>query len=191
MCTLRPATKADADSCISLLIHSDLLTTWYGANAERIMQRLFALSDNLFSHKNATVMERNDEVVGLVVDYTYPHYQTQNKATQHHIMQTLNGWAALRLRLVSSLYRVIGMKLGDINPNQHYILILHAPTEVDKNTLMDHVIEKACAAGCKQLVTDVSADDKTAIQRYERWGFQAVRRRWLLFRMEKPIPKRV
>lgn len=185
MSTLRPATASDLEACTGFLTQTTLLTAWYGNHTEALLRALFTQTENLYSFDKATLLEDDGKIVGMLMAYTHTQFEADAPTTRQRILQHLGLWDGLRYRVVSALYGVIGMRLGVIAPHEFYLRCVAGRTDEAAHRLLEHAIQTACQAGCKTLVVDVSADDDAAIKRYEDWGFQAVRRRWLIFRMTR------
>jgi ribosomal protein S18 acetylase RimI-like enzyme len=177
---IRPAMPSDAPRAAALIhLPMDVLANYlFGADdparAIEVLEKLFALPSNRFSHEFSDVLEMNEEVVGLVI--SYPSEILKELAVpMGNQLRELTG--------VNGMFRVLKrsiplMREKETEPDEYYVCTLAVQTEFQSHGLGAHLLahaeSKALGAGLRKSSLQVTLNNGGARRFYERHGYRVM-----------------
>jgi ribosomal protein S18 acetylase RimI-like enzyme len=178
--TLRAATPGDAAIAAELIYGpmGRMADYLFGGDdrdcAIEVLAKLFAQTNNRFSHRFTDVLELNDEVVGMLLSYPaqiLPGLSAPMAKQLHEII----GWGGMARLLRRSAPL---MTLKEYEPDEFYIFTVSVQPAFQSRgfgkQLLVQAENKACAAGLRKCSLGVTVDNIGAVRLYERFNYRIV-----------------
>ncbi len=177
---LQPATPADATAGAELIYRpmGRMADYLFGGDdedrARQVFAKLFRQSQNRFSYEFASVLEFNEEVVGMLLGY--PGEIVSDLATSMaKQLREIIGWGGM-LRLLRRSAPLMALK--EYEADEFYIFTVSVQPDFQGRgfgkQLLLHAEEKARAAGLRKCSLGVTIDNFGAVRLYERFNYRIV-----------------
>ena len=151
-----------------------------GRHAEAAIAEAFLVTGHELSHSHVAMAESNGAIIGIASGYTAETHRLFVK----ELVEPAAGRRRWRYLAVSRLSQRMLRFMNDIPDGDFYIRAIAVDPEYrDKGVgsrLMDHMIDKAGAAGASRLALDVAAKNRDGRRFYERIGMtrESESQRW-------------
>jgi ribosomal protein S18 acetylase RimI-like enzyme len=143
-----------------------------GIKTYAIIADAFLKSNNEYSFENATMIEYQGKIVGMISGYTYAEKQGFKK----NILSEFPRGAKLRILMFSFIGKVLLRFLGPREKDDYYLQSIAVSRQMRGKglgqRLMKHSSEIAIDKGSKTLSLDVSSKNETAIKSYKKFGME-------------------
>ena len=177
---LRAATPADATACAELIYRpmGRMADYLFGGDnedcAREVFTKLFAQSQNRFSHEFASVLELDDEIVGMLLGYP-AEMVSSLAASMAKQLREIIGWGGM-LRLLRRSAPLMTVK--EYETGEFYIFTVSVQPGFQGRgfgkQLLLHAEDKARAAGLQRCSLGVTVDNIGAVRLYERFNYRIV-----------------
>ena len=178
--TLRPATPSDADAAAELIYRpmGRMADYLFGGDdrdcACEVFAKLFAQSQNRFSHEFSTVLELDGEVVGTLLSYP-AEIVSGLAAPMAKQLREIIGWGGM-LRLLRRSAPLMSVK--EYEMDEFYIFTVSVQPGFQGRgfgrQLLMHAEDKSRAAGLRKCSLGVTVDNVGAVRLYERFNYRIV-----------------
>lgn len=177
---LRPAAATDAAVAAELIYQpmGRMADYLFGGDerdcALEVFAKLFAQSENRFSHQFTDVLELGGEVAGLLLSYPAEILGSLSTPMAKQLREIV-GWSGMA-RLVHRSAPL--MILKEYEPDEFYIFTVSVHPNFQQRgfgkQLLKHAEDKAKAAGLRRCSLGVTVDNIGAIRLYERFNYRIV-----------------
>ena len=178
--TLRPAAMTDAPVAAELIYQpmGRMADYLFGGDdrdcALEVFAKLFAQSQNRFSHQFSDMLELGREVAGMLLSYPAGILGGLSAPMAKQLREII-GWGAMA-RLVHRSAPL--MMLKEYEPDEFYIFTVSVHPKFQHRgfgkQLLKHAEDKAKAAGLRKCSLGVTVDNVGAIRLYERFNYRIV-----------------
>jgi len=177
---LHPATPADATAAAELIYRpmGRMADYLFGGDdedcARDVFAKLFRQPQNRFSYEFTSVLELNDEVVGMLLGYP-AEIVSELATSMAKQLREIIGWGGM-LRLLRRSASLMAVK--EYEPDEFYIFTVSVQPRFQGRgfgkELLLHAEDKARAAGLRKCSLGVTVDNLGAIRLYERFNYRIV-----------------
>lgn len=177
---IRPASPDDAEPAAELIYlpMGRLADYLFGFDdpdrARAVLERLFRLEKNRFSHQFSDAAVHRDEVAGLLLAYPARVLPRLKLPMARQLVSILGSISFVRFILRT----VKLMRVREVEPDEFYIFTLSVrPEHQDQgigSRLLEHAEVRTRSAGLENVSLGVTTDNEPAIHFYEKHGFRIV-----------------
>ena len=157
-----------------VLISSDYFNYLFGEKIDKILQNIFIKNSNLFSFENTYIAEYNNNIAGMILSYDFETKQKQNLQTG--ILLFKNNYINFIKNL--NIFLKLNKTVGKLNPNEYYISNIAVYPEYRGNgigkILLEFIEENAIKTNSKKIILDVEAENKIAINLYDKLNYKII-----------------
>jgi ribosomal protein S18 acetylase RimI-like enzyme len=177
---LRPATPGDSNQAAALIYQpmGRMADYIFGGDdrdcALEVFRRLFAQSQNRFSHEFSSVLELDSEVAGLLLAYPAENLAGLAAPMAKQLREII-GWGGM-LRLLRRSMPLMTVK--EYETDEFYIFTVSVHPNFQRRgfgkQLLAHAEDKARAAGLQKCSLGVTIDNAGAVRLYQRHNYRIV-----------------
>jgi ribosomal protein S18 acetylase RimI-like enzyme len=174
---IRAGAATDAADAKGLIYESsqELMAFMFGsrANAEQVLAKLYQLDHGHFSHRFATVVVRESQVVGLQLGYDSEQLARQELLgwAFRFVHSPAPRWWHLLTTVAPTLNKYIPKPTDGMYYINNIVVAKSCRGEGLGKYLIEHTIETARTAGYEGVELDVTTVNESAIRFYKKAGF--------------------
>ena len=143
-----------------------------GSRMNEILAEAYIKLNNEYSFENASVIEYEGTVVGMVSGYTH----SEKKEFTRNILGQFSSGARLNIISFTLIGRILSRFLGPRGQGDYYLQAIALKSEMRGKglgqKLLLHSVETANKKGARTLSLDVSSKNTRAIKSYRRFGMR-------------------
>ncbi len=145
-----------------------------GTKMHEIIAEAYVKSNNEYSFENASIIDYNNTVVGMVSGYTL----AEKEGFKKNILTQFSKGARLRIMVFAVIGRMLLRFMGSIGEEDYYLQAIAIKSQMRGKglgqKLLKHSSEIAIKKGAKTLSLDVSSKNEKAIKSYKRFGMKII-----------------